>query len=70
MTGVQTCALPIFEKMVDSADHALVVQKELRDFMAELGADELPQDRLERMFSYYNKNWQDYYGTEKIFTIE
>ena len=59
-----------FEKMVDSADHALVVQKELRDFMAELGADELPQDRLERMFSYYNKNWQDYYGTEKIFTIE
>ncbi len=59
-----------FEKMVDSADHAPVVQKELRDFMAELGADELPQDRLERMFSHYNKNWRDYYGTEKIFTIE
>ncbi len=59
-----------FEKMVDSAATAESAQKELRGLMAELGVVELPQDRLERMFAYYNKNWPDYYGTEKIFTIE
>lgn len=59
-----------FEKMVASAEAAESTEKELRDFMAELGADELPQDRLERMFAYYNKNWPDYYGTEKIFNVE
>ena len=59
-----------FEKMVDSPEQAPLVQKELRELMAALEAEELPQDRLERMFAYYNKNWLDYYGTKKIFTIE
>jgi len=35
--------------------------------MAKLGATELTQDRLERMFAYYNANWPAYYGTEKVF---
>lgn len=42
----------------------------LRQVMDEVGAKELDQKRLERMFAYYNQNWRDYYGTEKIFVIE
>jgi len=38
--------------------------------MQELGVEELSQDRLERMFSHYNSNWPDYYGTERTFIIE
>ena len=59
-----------FEKM--SEDQSLVesVKKELYALMGEFGVRELPQDRLERMFAYYNNNWQDYYGTDKVFNIE
>lgn len=59
-----------FEKMVDNAETAPTAQNELRELMVELGVEELAQDRLERMFAFYNKNWPDYYGTDKIFTIE
>ena len=52
------------ETMVDSAG------KEVRALMRELAVDELPQDRLERMFAHYNARWPEYYGTEKIFIIE
>jgi hypothetical protein len=38
--------------------------------MAELDLTELGQERLERMFEFYNKNWPDYYGTEKVFNLE
>lgn len=40
------------------------------DFMKNLGLEELSQERLERMFKFYNENWSDYYGTEKIFNVE
>jgi len=46
------------------------VRDQIKDLMNELGVKELSQDRLDRMFQYYNTNWQDYYGTEDIFTIE
>lgn len=59
-----------FEKVVDDATQAETLQAELRSLMEELGVEELPQDRLERMFTHYNQNWQEYYGTEKIFIIE
>lgn len=42
----------------------------IHDCMNALGAEELKQDRLERMFAFYNQNWRDYYGTEKTFNIE
>lgn len=58
-----------FEKVIDDESLIKVTREELYSFMRELGVDELPQDRLERMFSYYNKNWRDYYGTDKIFNI-
>jgi len=38
--------------------------------MESLGVRELPQDRLERMFKFYNSHWREYYGTDKIFTVE
>lgn len=59
-----------FESVVDDPSRADEVKAQLRATMAEVGAEELNQDRLARMFDHYNKNWQDYYGTEKVFTIE
>jgi hypothetical protein len=38
--------------------------------MAELGVEELLQDRLERMFAHYNEHWQEYYGTDRTFIIQ
>jgi adenylate cyclase class IV len=59
-----------FEKVVGGEDEVTGARDELFSLMAELGVDELPQDRLERMFKHYNENWQDYYGTDKTFLIE
>lgn len=59
-----------FEKVTDDETKATELKDEIRKIMAELDVLELNQDRLARMFDYYNKNWGDYYGTEKIFNIE
>ena len=59
-----------FEKVIQ--DPALVDETKtfIRDSMKVLGLEELAQDRLERMFAFYNNNWHDYYGTEKVFNID
>lgn len=36
----------------------------------QLNITELDPLRLERMFEYYNQNWQEYFGTEKTFVIK
>ncbi len=59
-----------FESVVDDANQADAVKSNIRQIMQQLGVEELNQDRLARMFDHYNKNWQDYYGTEKVFNIE
>lgn len=59
-----------FEKMTDDEEEIGAVRKELEAMMAELGVEELPQDRLARMFDHYNENWSAYYGTDKTFTLE
>lgn len=59
-----------FEKVVGDEASLDAVRTELYALMGELGAEELSQERLERMFAFYNNNWPDYYGTEKTFTIE
>lgn len=59
-----------FEKVIPNHTEADKTKKELLDIMKELEVAELRQDRLERMFSYYNDNWQDYYGTDKVFNIK
>ena len=58
-----------FEKVVQDAKGVEQARRELQAFMKTVGFEELSQERLERMFAYYNTNWQEYYGTEKIFTI-
>lgn len=59
-----------FEKIVPDEDMADGVHKEIEALMGELGVDELNQDRLARMFEYYNSNWSEYYGTDNVFVIE
>ncbi len=58
-----------FEKIVPHDGATDTIRGELDVLMAELGASELPQDRLERMFAFYNENWPEYYGTDKTFII-
>ncbi len=38
--------------------------------MQKFELQELDQARLARMFDYYNKHWTEYYGTDKVFSIE
>ncbi|MES2225424.1 MAG: hypothetical protein V4480_01265 [Patescibacteria group bacterium] len=59
-----------FEKVVDDASSLEDAKAEVLAFMDQVGASELPQDRLERMFAYYNEHWPEYYGTESVFTIQ
>jgi len=59
-----------FERVVGDPKDVEGAKKDVKDLMGQLGVEELPQDRLERMFAHYNKNWQEYYGTDKIFTVE
>lgn len=59
-----------FEKVVKDEKDLEKTKKQLLSFMEKVGVDELPQDRLERMFAHYNANWEKYYGTENTFNIE
>ena len=59
-----------FESVIDEPSQAQKVKASIRQIMTGLGIAELPQDRLERMFNFYNQHWQEYYGTEKIFNIQ
>jgi adenylate cyclase class IV len=59
-----------FEQIVPPTIDILEVKKELRDLIKSLDLEELDQTKLAKMFDYYNQNWQDYYGTEKVFEIE
>tara|TARA_Y100000310_G_C20703029_1_gene831862 strand:- start:12522 stop:13202 length:681 start_codon:yes stop_codon:yes gene_type:complete len=59
-----------FEKVVDDESYLSHAKEELKKFMKKLSVDELPQERLERMFAHYNEHWPKYYGTDNIFVIE
>ena len=59
-----------FERIVEDKEHVESVKKELYELMELLEVEELPQDRLERMFAHYNEHWSEYYGTDKVFIIE
>lgn len=59
-----------FEKIIHDAEDAKKAKKEIRGTLEELGIKELPQERLERMFAHYNAHWPEYYGTDKVFTIQ
>ncbi len=59
-----------FEKVTTDESKLDEVKQELLATMDELGAEELKQDRLERMFAHYNAHWAEYYGTDKTFVIQ
>jgi len=59
-----------FEKIVSEESLVEKAKSDLKALMDKLGVDELPQDRLERMFAFYNEHWPEYYGTDKIFVID
>ncbi len=59
-----------FEHIVEDGKDAEKTTEELQSFMEQVGCEELLQDRLERMFKYYNEHWEEYYGTERVFVIE
>ncbi len=59
-----------FELVVDDEAKVGKAQHDIRNLMQELFVSELPQERLERMFKHYNEHWREYYGTDKVFTIE
>lgn len=58
-----------FEKVIDDSAHTTRARREIDKLMQALGLAELSQDRLERMFAYYNKHWPEYYGTDKVFIV-
>jgi predicted adenylyl cyclase CyaB len=58
-----------FEKTVSDENEMEGARREISKVMKSVGAKELPQERLERMFDHYNKNWREYYGTDKTFSI-
>lgn len=59
-----------FEKMTDDEKLLDETREELLKIMAGLEVEELPQDRLERMFAHYNAHWSEYYGSDKTFNIK
>jgi adenylate cyclase class IV len=59
-----------FEKVVHHEGEVIAAREEIETLMRELGVSELPQERLARMFEYYNQNWPEYYGTERVFSVE
>jgi predicted adenylyl cyclase CyaB len=59
-----------FEKVVEEGADVQAVRREIDDLMARLGVEELTQERLGRMFDFYNRHWPEYYGTEKVFVVE
>ena len=58
-----------FEKVVGQESELDSARAEVRALMEQCGAVELQQDRLERMFAFYNAHWGEYYGTDKVFTV-
>ena len=56
--------------MIDDPTMVDSIRAELLDIIVSLGYTELDQARLARMFDHYNQNWRNYYGTEKVFTLE
>lgn len=59
-----------FEKMMQDGAEAEAARREITALMQTLQCEELPQARLERMFAYYNAHWEEYYGTDRTFTVE
>lgn len=58
------------EKVVANEAEAESAKAAILQELAHLGYEELPQDRLGRMFAFYNEHWPEYYQTDKTFNVE
>ena len=58
-----------FEVVASDSSEIEKIKTDLRNLMNDLNIEELDQNRLTRMFEFYNQNWTEYYGTDKVFTI-
>lgn len=58
-----------FEMMTSDERKLDDLRVEILSIMSDLGVEELSQDRIERMFTHYNANWDKYYGTDNTFTL-
>ncbi|HEY5383070.1 MAG TPA: CYTH domain-containing protein [Candidatus Paceibacterota bacterium] len=58
-----------FEKVVGDERELEGARQAVRALMDDCGAVELQQERLERMFAFYNAHWGEYYGTNRVFTV-
>lgn len=58
------------EKVVPDSDQATEARKQILDELQTLGVEELSQERVGRMFDFYNEHWPEYYQTDKTFTVE
>lgn len=59
-----------FERVISDESQIESTRAELLGMIESLGFAELDQARLARMFDFYNQHWREYYGTEKVFTVE
>lgn len=59
-----------FEKVINDVDNIQKEKDRIIEELSFLGLEELQQDRLDRMFKFYNQNWPSYYGTNKTFNID
>jgi adenylate cyclase class IV len=59
-----------FERVIDNPEKIEETRTDLLQMIEFLGYKELDQARLARMFDFYNQNWREYYGTEKVFVVE
>lgn len=58
-----------FEKVIHDPNAIEHTRSYILQIMKDIGLEELDAARLERMYAYYNAHWQDYYGTQNVFTI-
>ena len=58
-----------FESVVTVDKNYDLTKKTILKLVHSLQLQELDQNKLAKMFDYYNANWRDYYGTKKVFEI-
>jgi len=59
-----------FEVVVQDSSKIQETKKNLLDCITHMWLQELPWDQLQRMFEFYNKNWETFYQTQNYFFIK
>lgn len=58
-----------FETVLVPGEDITAAELRIRSLMETLWVKELPQAKLELMFSHYNTHWRDYYGSNRTFDM-